>query len=83
MAGIFHVTAQMKRSITMLVILCNISLFAFAATFIEENPVAKEDLDFRINADNNTQMFILFTQQRSGYATTFAVCLHVCFFNRE
>ena len=43
-----------------------ISLTVGALTFLEEHQVAKKDLEFRINADNNTQMFIIFTQQRSG-----------------
>ena len=67
---VVHVTA-MKRSMITFVILCNIFLFVFAATFIEEQPASKEDLNFPRNADDNTQMFILFTQQRSGCAPRF------------
>ncbi len=36
-------------------------------SFIDELPVQEQDLDFPINADNSTQMFVVFTQQRSGF----------------
>lgn len=63
-------TCDLWRLTSAVGILCCVSITVGGTTvtnsYLEERVVAKKDMDFPINADNNTQMFIIFTQQRSG-----------------